>query len=98
MDCKIQELIDCINQIDNLASKNSLDDNYIFSKNDQSYGMSLVKYASIIATELFITEEGKLNGENLNSFTQFEIYPIEHDTFGWLLGGIKTKKGVITFG
>ena len=28
----------------------------------------------------------------------YDVFPLERDGFGWLLGGIRTSKGVIVFG
>ena len=48
---------------------------------------------------LFITEEGRCNFENISQARQLgvDIIPLEQDRFGWLIGGIVTKKGIIHF-
>ncbi len=53
-----------------------------------------------LATDLLITNEGACNWENINILRDagFAIIPIEKDSFGWLLAGILTKKGIITYG
>lgn len=28
----------------------------------------------------------------------YSVFPLERDRFGWLLGGIVTKKGILSFG
>lgn len=28
----------------------------------------------------------------------YRVFPVERDRFGWLIGGISTKKGVVTYG
>jgi hypothetical protein len=28
----------------------------------------------------------------------YYVFPVERDSFGWLLGGVETTKGTITFG
>jgi hypothetical protein len=54
---------------------------------------------SSIAQGLFITEEGKCNWDNIEiaGKVNIHIFPVERDRFGWLIAGIETKKGIITF-
>jgi len=53
-----------------------------------------------LAEELLITEKGYCNWKNINFLRDIDIdiFPIERDSFGWLVGGILTKKGIITYG
>ena len=53
-----------------------------------------------VASTILIDEEGKCNWENVNILSNhgFSVIPIEQDSFGWLIGGILTKKGIITYG
>ena len=53
-----------------------------------------------IATVIFIDHEGRVNFTNIIECRKYgiDIFCVERDKFGWLIGGIKTKKGVITFG
>ena len=50
--------------------------------------------------ELMITENGHVDWENREKLLDagWCIYPFEQDRFGWLLGGLVTKKGDIVFG
>lgn len=61
------------------------------------------KYFKIVenlANKFLITNEGKCHGDNIELLEDygFDVYPIERDSFGWLIGGIKTSKGVIMYG
>ena len=49
---------------------------------------------------LFIDDDGHCNWENFKIANANNIYPfaIEQDRFGWLIGAIETKKGLITYG
>jgi hypothetical protein len=60
----------------------------------------IVSNISDIANVLFITEEGHVNYENLVKVKSQGVYifPLEQDRFGWLVGGVQTDKGIITFG
>jgi hypothetical protein len=30
--------------------------------------------------------------------SNYDVFPIERDRFGWLIGGIQTSKGIIAYG
>lgn len=60
-----------------------------------------VSEIGILADDYLITEDGNPNGSNIEfvrSFGEFDVFPVERDSFGWLLGGIQTSKGLIIFG
>jgi hypothetical protein len=56
--------------------------------------------AAAAASNVLIDDEGKCNWENIKILETigFYVIPIEKDSFGWLVGGIVTKKGIITYG
>jgi hypothetical protein len=60
----------------------------------------LISEISDLACELFITNSGKCNGDTIAEAGKhgINIFPVEQDRFGWLIGGIGTKKGIITYG
>ena len=51
------------------------------------------------AAVLFVTQEGRCNIENILEARRLgvDVIPLEQDRFGWLIGGIVTKKGIIQF-
>ena len=112
---KLHELIKSINDLDKLAcaTNENIDDidnndnninynNYLFNPADEQCGAALINHISILADEVFITNEGHVNHENIQYLYKinknYNVFPIEQDRFGWLIGGIETEKGVITFG
>jgi hypothetical protein len=60
----------------------------------------LVKEISYLADELLITRTGKLNIENMEILDNmgYQTFPVERDRFGWLIGGIQTSIGIVTYG
>jgi hypothetical protein len=55
-----------------------------------------------LANDVLIADDGTagcnwLNIEHLKSLG-WPVFPLERDRFGWLIGGIQTKKGVIAYG
>lgn len=51
--------------------------------------------------QIFITAGGHMNYDLKDKFMDvygYEMYPVEHDRWGWILGGLMTNKGTITFG
>ena len=102
----VVELSQCINEIDSIAQahipEHELTYNYLFSKEDENKGEELLFKAANLADDAFVTYDGQVNWDNIQEFYTInntcKIYPIEQDRFGWLIGGIKTQKGIITFG
>ena len=102
----VLELSQCINIIDSIARTHTpgheLTYNYLFSEEDEDKGEELLFKASSLADDAFVTSDGQVNWDNITEFCKInkscEVYPIEQDKFGWLIGGIKTLKGTITFG
>lgn len=63
------------------------------------YGNRLVADASILASNLLITEKGKCNWVNIEwlKCSGYDVFPVEKNNKGWLLGGIRTRKGVMVY-
>jgi len=53
-----------------------------------------------LANKHLITDKGQCNWYNINFLKNagIDIFPVERDSFGWMLGGILTSKGVIVYG
>lgn len=53
-----------------------------------------------MADSLLINDEGHCNWNNIEIMkdNKYEVFPIERDRFGWLIGGIQTAKGIIAYG
>lgn len=54
-----------------------------------------------LACDLFITREGRVNRAAVSEFSAYapcKIYPVEQDSFGWLIGGITYSDKRFTFG
>lgn len=53
-----------------------------------------------LAEDVLITKNGRCNWENIKILQNINIrvFPVEWDSFGWIVGGISTSKGIITYG
>lgn len=53
-----------------------------------------------LACKCLIDNDGKCDWVNINELksNKFDVFPLEKDSFGWLIGGIKTNKGIISYG
>ena len=60
----------------------------------------LIHNISNLAVVLLITEQGDCNWDNImmSRNNGIDIFPLEQDRFGWLIGGIQTEKGIIQYG
>jgi hypothetical protein len=71
----------------------AIDENILDSNHE------LVRLASNLACELLIDSNGRCNRENMEKLENlgYPVFPIEKDSFGWLIGGIGVMGGIITF-
>jgi len=55
---------------------------------------------SVLAEELLIDIDGQLMWDHIEMLEDegYNVFPYEQDRFGWLIGCIKSSKGIITFG
>lgn len=53
-----------------------------------------------LANTVLITDEGQCDWDAIDILKEngFQVIPIEKDRFGWVIGGILTTKGIITYG
>ena len=61
----------------------------------------LIDFATtVLADALLITSEGKCDWKNIDTVIEagFDVFAGEQDSFGWLTGCIRTKKGIIVYG
>jgi hypothetical protein len=90
----LDSLISLLKKIeDNVAIKDFGDDVILSQHPDVIEAINL-------AEELLITGMGAVNWGAVSVMRQhgYEVFPIEQDSFGWLLAGISTKKGIILYG
>lgn len=61
---------------------------------------SLIQEAVDLAEQVLIDEEGgrDMDGESDLMLAGFDVFCIEKDSHGWLIGAIQTEKGLITYG
>lgn len=55
---------------------------------------------AICAESVLINSDGRCNWEHIHTVNSmgYYVFPVEFDGFGWIIGGICTKKGTITYG
>lgn len=61
---------------------------------------SAVPLIKSLLCDILITEGGHLDWDAKDQLEMFgfEVYPVEQDRWGWILGAVITNKGDITFG
>jgi len=83
-------LVQLLTKIDNEESITVVNEQY-----DRTH--PLIAAVIYIADDYLTTESGYYNIHELKK-VGFDIYPVEQDRFGWLMGGIRLRRGVIVFG
>lgn len=83
-----------------LLLKNVEKDNSIKADNYLDSSIPIVNKIVNLADNVLITTHGQCNWTNISILENhnFTIFPIEVDSFGWLVAGIQTSKGVIIYG
>lgn len=53
-----------------------------------------------LAEDVLITSNGQCHWENIGKLKAagYDVFPIERDRFGWMIAGIQTMYGVVTYG
>lgn len=53
-----------------------------------------------VADDLLIAKNGHPNWDSIEELRNlgYDVFAIERDSFGWLIGGVQTSKGILTFG
>lgn len=90
----VEQLIDLLKQIEDDVDIKSYKDDIIPATN------TVVQEASDLADRLLISSHGYVDWEVVSVLgdSGYYVFPLERDRFGWLIGGIVTKKGTIAFG
>lgn len=62
--------------------------------------VAFIENIQTLACALLIDEDGLPLWDAVNDLLSkgYPVFPIERDRFGWLIGGIETKKGIIPYG
>jgi hypothetical protein len=93
-----------INNMDSLiASLKILDTDMEIPVKDGFFVRSDLRVLEAVhfAEECLITVRGIPNWDaidELDVMTGYSVFPLEQDGFGWLIAGIHTERGILTFG
>lgn len=76
--------------------EDTVDDDYEYLPADNEF----VLLAKRVADDLLIEANSQPNWYNIEElrYSGYDVFAIEQDRFGWLIGGIQTSKGILTFG
>lgn len=80
--------------------KNLEDDDFLEEDEFLSQDIPIVHEISLMADDILITPSGFCNWANIHLMEDYgyRVFPLERDSFGWLVGGIQTEKGIIAYG
>lgn len=93
---EMEELVGLLELLEQDEKIESNPDNYLTETDNEC-----IIAIGHLADKYLITADGDVNWDNVKfvrEWGEFEVFPVERDRFGWLLGGIQTSKGIITFG
>jgi hypothetical protein len=88
------ELIKALQDLEKNPDIKLFDEEFILRNNPA------VLEASYIAESVLITSSGGVDWEAIAVLEEagYSIFPIEKDRFGWLIAGIQTGVGILTYG
>jgi hypothetical protein len=83
-----------------LAKIKELDESTLEFSDYLSTSNPLVSEIAGMADTFLIDNEGHCNWTNIETMkdNKYDVFPIERDRFGWVIGGIQTSKGIIAYG
>lgn len=89
----MERLIECLKSIEENESIEANPEKVITD-------MTLTREIDEIVVELLIDENGRCDWDNIDFLSKsgFAVFPLEKDRFGWLIGGIQTSRGIISYG
>lgn len=80
---ELKDILDVLWSVDEYRTKNQCGFNYYHPQVDRAVGY---------ANDLFITDKGQPDFDNireLEKISDYEVYPVEQDSFGWLVVAIR---------
>jgi hypothetical protein len=88
------ELIQALQDLEKNPDIRLFDEEFILRDNP------VVLEASYIAESVLITSSGGVDWDAVSVLGEagYSVFPIEKDRFGWLIGGIQTGVGILTYG
>jgi hypothetical protein len=88
------QLIEALQILEETPNIKLFDEEYIVRDNPAALD------ASNIAENVLITTTGNTDWISVNLLCKagYQVFPVEKDGFGWLIGGINTSVGILTYG
>ena len=102
----MESLLECIKHIEELAETCDREPCQMtpfapeFADANRDIAMKLVAKFMKTANDLLVDVNGVPNHDNICRVQSagYDVICLEKDKYGWLLGGVVTRKGVIAFG
>lgn len=90
----MEQLIAILRSLEDLPDIKLFGDKYISAENPYA------KTAGILAESVLITPTGCCDWDAIDELrgAGYSVFPLERDSFGWLIGGIQTAVGVLVYG
>ena len=90
----MEQLISILQTLEGLPDIKLFGVKYISAENPYA------KTAGTLAESLLITPSGSCNWDAIDELRRagYSVFPLERDSFGWLIGGIQTAVGVLVYG
>ena len=90
----VLKLIEALRILEETSDIKLFDEEYIVRDNPA------ILEASNIAESVLITSRGGVDWEAVGVLRKagYQVFPVEKDGFGWLIGGIHTSVGILTYG
>jgi hypothetical protein len=92
-----EELLEVLRKIEDgsILLKYTKEANYTFiTSEDPDYDFDGLCCAALIKSD---GQHNSFEAQKLKD-SGFNVFPLERDSFGWLIGGVKTSKGIISYG
>ena len=90
----VKKLIDALRYLESTPDLKLQNDEILVRNNE------IVLETSMIAEITLISSNGRCNWDAIEILRKngYNVFPVERDRFGWVIGGISTKVGILTYG
>jgi hypothetical protein len=90
----MEQLITLLQSLEDLPDIKLFDGEYISGENPGA------REAASLAESLLIHPNGGCSWDAIDELrgVGYDVFPLERDAFGWLIGGIQTSAGVLIYG
>ena len=90
----VSQLIESLRRLEKITNIELFDGDFFPRDNPDALEVSY------LADTVLVTPNGNVDWDAVDVLREagYAVFPVEKDRFGWLIGGISTRVGILTYG